>query len=171
MTNLVLIGYRCTGKTTIGKLVAKQLNMAHVDADDALEAACGRKIRDIFAEDGEPFFRNLEVETIQHLVNSDNTIISLGGGAVLRKENRDAIQPHDTVWLKATAASIWERMNSDATTNARRPALTDRDGYEEIVELLAAREPLYRECSDFSVDTDQKKTSAIACEIVDLFSV
>lgn len=168
MPNLVLIGYRCTGKTTVGKLVAKRLKLSHVDADDALEQRAGRSIRDIFAENGEDFFRDLEVEVIQHLIENNHTVISLGGGAVLRRENREVIRSHVTVWLQASAESIWKRMNTDATTGERRPALTGRDGYEEIVELLAAREPLYRECADFSVDTEQKKPAELADEIVDL---
>jgi len=170
MPNLVLIGYRCTGKTTVGKLVAKELKMAHVDADDALEEDAGRTIRDIFNDDGEDFFRDLETQVIQRLVQRDNTVISLGGGAVIRDDNRQALIPHRIVWLQATPESIWKRMNTDSTTGQRRPALTDHDGYREIVELLDDREPLYRACAEISVDTEEKSPSEIANEIVGLLN-
>jgi shikimate kinase len=168
MSNLFLIGYRCTGKTTIGRLVAQRLQWQIEDADDALEKTSGRSIKAIFAADGEPHFRDLEVETIGRLSQLDQHVISLGGGAVLRAENRAAIQPHRSVWLQASIETIWRRMTGDASNDARRPPLTDHDDYQEIEQLLALREPLYRQCADFSVDTDGKTPDEIADEIVRL---
>lgn len=168
MSNLVLIGYRCTGKTTVGKHLADKLHMQHVDADEALEQKSHRTIRDIFAEDGEATFRELEVEIIAELMRRSSTVISLGGGAVLREENRQAIADTPTVWLRANVDTIWQRMHEDSTTSQRRPALTDRDGYQEIVDLLAQREPLYRATATLSVDTEQKSPDQLADEIVDL---
>jgi shikimate kinase len=168
MSNLLLIGYRCTGKTTTGRLVAQRLNWRMRDADDAVEEAAGRSIHEMFEFDGESYFRDLEVEAVGRLVQLDRHVISLGGGVVLREENRLAIQPHTCVWLRASIETIWSRMTDDDATLARRPALTDHDGYQEIEQLLALREPLYQQCADFSVNTDGKTPDGIADEIVRL---
>jgi shikimate kinase len=169
MTHVVLIGYRCTGKTTVGRCIAERAQRAHFDADAELEKNASRSIQEIFAQDGESHFRDLEIKTIEQLVQQPSpAVISLGGGAVLREENRVAISSHIVVWLMASSEAIWERMNADATTEQRRPALTDHDGYREIVELMAQREPLYRENADYSVETVGKSPDEIADEIVSL---
>ena len=145
MTNLILIGYRGTGKTTVGRRLAERLDWAFVDADDAVERAAGKSIAEIFAADGETAFRDLEQQTVAELTQRPNTVVSLGGGAVLRSENRAAIRAGGTVvWLTASPTTIHARINADATTGARRPNLTSQGGLAEIKQLLHQREAFYR---------------------------
>jgi shikimate kinase len=166
--NVVLIGYRGTGKSTIGRLVAKRLQMPFVDADEELERRAGRTIRDIFASDGEIGFRELESQVVADLLSRDQTVVALGGGAVLRPENRQVIRAaqNRVVWLQALAETLFDRIYGDPTTHARRPNLTAGGGMEEVVRLLAMREPLYRECAECSIDTEEKAPHLVAAEIV-----
>jgi shikimate kinase len=168
--NLLLIGYRGTGKSTVGHLVASQLGMPFVDADEELEGRAGRSIREIFASGGEAAFRELEAVVVGDLLAGDKRVVALGGGAVLRAENRAAIQAahNAVVWLQATAATLNHRISADTTTSQRRPNLTQAGGLQEIQRLLAVREPLYRECAKFAVDTEGKTPEQIAAEVVSL---
>ena len=169
--NVILIGYRGTGKTTVGRLLAKRLNWAFVDADDEVECAAGKSIAEIFAEDGEVAFRDLEQQTVADLTQRPNTVVSLGGGAVLRSENRAAIRAGGSViWLTASPTTIHARMNADATTGARRPNLTSQGGLAEIEELLQQREAFYRECADLEIDTDDVAIDDLAVKILDALS-
>jgi shikimate kinase len=168
--NLVLIGYRGTGKSTVGRLLANRCKWAFVDADEELEQRAGRSIREIFAVDGEEAFRELESHVVADLLRGDEQTVALGGGAVLRAENRQAItaKANRVVWLKASAATLYRRIRGDATSQERRPNLTAGGGLKEVVHLLTVREPLYRECAEFTVDTEGKTPEQIAHEIVSL---
>ena len=166
--NLVLIGYRATGKTTLARLLAERLRWNWIDADVEIERRAGKSIARIFAEDGEPAFRDLEAEVIADLARRDRLVLAGGGGAPLRPESRRAMRSGGrVVWLKAPPETILARMSGDATTAARRPDLTDRGGLEEILHLLAQREPIYRESAHLEVDTEGKTPDAIAAEILD----
>jgi shikimate kinase len=171
--NIVLIGYRGTGKTTVGKHLAQRLQWPLIDADVLLEQRAGRSIREIFATDGEPAFRELESQILAELVTRDAHILSLGGGVILRPENRALLKTETqrVVWLQASADSIYARMQGDATTADRRPALTAAGGYAEIVRLLTVREPLYRECADYIISTEQQSPEQVATEIVFLLQM
>jgi len=168
--NLLLVGYRGTGKSTVGKLVASQLGMLFLDADEELERRAGRSIRDIFATGGEPVFRDLEERVIDDLLAGDNRVVALGGGAVLRPANRALFKTagNCVVWLQASATLLHERIAADETTDGRRPNLTSVGGLTEIEQLLRVREPLYRECASFAVDTENKTPEQIAAEVVSL---
>lgn len=168
--NIVLIGYRGTGKSTVGRLVAAQLAMQFVDADEELERRAGRSIREIFASGGESEFRDLESNVVAQLLQRDRLVAALGGGAVLRNENRQQIrrQNNRVFWLQAEATTLHQRISSDLGTSQRRPDLTSAGGLDEVVRLLAVREPLYRECAEFTVDTEAKSPETVAAEIVSL---
>lgn len=166
--NLVLIGYRATGKTTVARLVAERLGWQWVDADVEIERRAGKPIAQIFGEDGEPAFRDLEAEVIADLCGRPRLVVAAGGGAPLRPESRQAMRSQGiVVWLKAPPETILARMTADATTASRRPNLTDKDPFEEIVHLLAQREPIYRQSAHLEVDTEQKSPSQVAAEILD----
>ena len=166
ISNLILIGYRGTGKTTVGRLIAEQLGWAFVDADDVVEVEAGCSIAEIFAREGEQGFRDRESRVVIELVQRAKHIVSLGGGAVLRDENRNAIcAAGKAVWLTASPETIFARVNRDATTSARRPNLTTRGGLAEIEELLATRQPLYEACARLTIDTEGRSPSDIAAEI------
>lgn len=170
MTNILLIGYRGTGKTTVGRLLSERLNWAFVDSDVDVEAAAGKSIAEIFVEDGERAFRDLEQQVVAELVERDSHVISLGGGAVLREANRTAIRrAGQVVWLTASPAAIHARLTADESTAQRRPNLTPHGGLVEIEQLLTEREPLYRECATCEVSTEGRSPAGIVdCIICEL---
>lgn len=148
---LFLIGYRGSGKTTVGRLLADSLGWAFADADAVLEERHRTTIRDIFATEGEAGFRDKEAAVLADLCRRTNTVIATGGGVVLRPENRARLREHGFVaWLTADPATLWARIQGDATTADRRPALAG-GGAAEVEQLLAVREPLYRELADVEV--------------------
>lgn len=164
--NLALIGYRGTGKTTVARVLSQRLGWPAIDADVELERQAGRSIKQIFADSGEQTFRDLEASLLQQLTAGENQILSLGGGVILRPENRAAIKSRCvTAWLTAAAATLFVRIHGDPTTSERRPNLTAGGGLPEIEQLLAIREPLYRECADCIVATDDRSPESIADEI------
>jgi shikimate kinase len=167
MTNILLIGYRGTGKTTVGRLLAEQLDWAFVDADDEIEAAAGCSIAEIFTREGEAGFRDREARVVAELCSRKRHVISLGGGAVLRDENRAAIKRSGhVVWLTAAPEMILARVAGDANTSTRRPNLTTGGGLTEIEALLAARQPLYAEVASATIDTQERSPHEIAAEIL-----
>ncbi len=146
--NLVLIGYRGTGKSQVARLLAARLGWPCLDADDHIEQLAGKSIASIFAEDGEPAFRQLEAQVVAELATHDRTVLALGGGAVMLPANRDAIAGRaHVVWLTASPETIWRRLQSDCTSGQRRPNLTPEGGITEIIATLAARRPIYRACA------------------------
>jgi shikimate kinase len=165
--NLVLIGYRGTGKTTVARLLGDRLGWSWVDADVELERRADKSIAAIFAEDGETAFRDLESLVIADLAQQDRLVLAAGGGAILRPENRDALRRSGkVVWLRAEPATIFARVSGDATTAGRRPNLTAAGGQAEIVAILTKRTPIYRQCADLEVDTENKTPGDVAEEIL-----
>ncbi len=163
---LILIGYRGTGKTTVARRVAELLGLECFDADAEVEDRAGKSIKRIFEDDGEPAFRDLEVQVIADLVLRGDVVLSLGGGAVMREETRRAIAAGTVVWLTARPETILTRMVEDTNTTEQRPNLTTSGGLAEITSLLSHREPVYRACADFTVETDAKSAEQVAQEIV-----
>src|SRR5208337_4471742 len=146
MMNLVLVGYRATGKTTLARQLARRLGWDWIDADVEIEHRAGKSIARIFAEEGEPAFRDLEAAVIADLCSRHCLVVAAGGGAPLREESRRAMRERGhVVWLTATPETILARMTGDATTADRRPSLTNRPPLEEIVQLLSRRGPIYRQ--------------------------
>lgn len=165
---LTLIGYRATGKTCLAQRLAAALEWDSIDADVEIERRAGKSIKRIFEEDGEPAFRDLEAEVIADLCKKDRIVIASGGGVPMREASRQAMrQAGKVVWLKATPETILSRMTEDLTTAERRPDLTDRGGLQEIIDMLAMREPLYRETADLEVDTEQKSLEELTKEILE----
>lgn len=152
--NLALIGYRGTGKSHVARLLAEQLNWPMVDADIYVEQQAGKTIAEIFSENGESGFRDLESRALEELTHDSRQILSLGGGVVLREDNRKRIADHCfTVWLTASPSEIVRRLSRDASTEARRPSLTGKSTCDEVEEVLTARLPLYQQCADITIDT------------------
>jgi shikimate kinase len=151
--NVFLVGYRCTGKTTMAQLLAAALGWPWTDADQLLESRHGRTIAQLFQEGSESGFRALESELLEELCRSSARVIATGGGIILNPDNRARLKASGhVVWLQADPATIWRRLQADPATAARRPKLTT-GGLAEIEELLRRREPLYRACADCTVDT------------------
>ena len=166
--NLVLVGYRGTGKTTIAKSLAARLGRDWVDADAFVEQRAGRTIQEIFAEDGEAAFRDLEERAIAELMAQRGLVIASGGGVILRETNRNALSGGVVVWLTAPPDVLFERIYNDPTTSERRPNLTASGGLEEIKEVLSQRLPLYRQVANYQVDTQVESPDQLANRIVSL---
>lgn len=165
--NLSLIGYRATGKTTLARLLSARLGWEWIDSDVEIERRAGKIIARIFAEDGEPAFRELEAQVIADLCRRTRLVLAAGGGAPLREDSRQAMRAAGkVVWLQARPETIYARMTGDATTAQRRPNLTDKGGLEEIVHLLAKREPIYRLAADLEVNTESKTPDQLVDEIL-----
>tara|TARA_B100000676_G_scaffold313534_1_gene396493 strand:+ start:9905 stop:10423 length:519 start_codon:yes stop_codon:yes gene_type:complete len=167
MPNIFLTGYRATGKTSVAQLVADQLGLEAIDADVFLESEARMTIAEIFEAEGEQGFRERESSVVHQLAQRDELVVALGGGAIVREENRRAIQGRGvTVWLTASPEIIFDRMSTDPLTGKRRPNLTATGGLQEIQQLLEQRNPLYQEVADFSVDTEQMTPAEVAGEII-----
>jgi shikimate kinase len=164
--NLLLIGYRGTGKTTVAQLLALELGWDWVDADVEIELAAGKNIAAIFLQEGEQGFRQREAEIVRTLCRRDKTVIALGGGAILREENRQAIgRAGKVVLLTASPETVWRRLQTDPATASRRPNLTT-GGFAEIAAVLAERQPVYRQCADVEVDTEGKSPQHVAAAVL-----
>lgn len=152
--SIVLIGYRGSGKTTIGRRLADKLWLPFLDTDELIVRRAGRSIREIFERGGEPGFRDLESEVVRETAQLGDHVISLGGGAVLREENRNAIKAgaHKVIYLHCTPEVLHRRISADPGSSASRPNLTAAGGLEEIRNLLAVREPLYRQTMTSELD-------------------
>lgn len=165
--SIALIGYRGSGKTAVARALGARLGWDWIDADVEVELRAGKSIAAIFADDGETSFRDLEAIVVDLLCLRKQTIIALGGGAILREVNRKAIRGCGAVvWLQASVDALERRIAADPATAARRPNLTAAGGRAEIARLLAERTPHYRACATLEVDTEGKAPAEIADEIV-----
>lgn len=163
---LFLIGPRGSGKSTVARFLANALGWHWLDADEELEKRHDRSIRAIFAAEGEAGFREKEAALLTELCRLQRHILATGGGVVLRTENREQMRASGrVVWLTADVETLWQRLQTDASTAERRPTLTI-GGREEIEEIVRLREPLYRQCADFVVDTTGRAAKEVVAEIL-----
>lgn len=167
--HLYLIGYRGSGKSTVGRLLAQRLSRPYVDSDDLIESESGMSIKDIFANHGELWFRDLESKIVSQVAASaEPTIVSLGGGAILREASQAVIKSTGKcVWLRARAEYLFERIQSDQATQLRRPNLSQIGGFSEVADILAKRTPIYDRLSDLTVVVEGKTPDEICDEISD----
>jgi len=169
--HIYLIGYRGSGKTSVGRMLAAMLQWPAADSDAWVEQHSDSTIREIFHTQGEDGFRELEIKAIETLSQSSHpSVLSLGGGAILRKENVLRIRESGwIVWLKASPENLDSRILADLMTADRRPALTNLVGRKEIQNVLAIRSPIYASVANISVDTDDRSTKDIAEEIYRIY--
>ncbi len=161
--NIALIGYRGSGKSAVGKLLAARLGMAFCDTDELIVAQAGKSIREIFAAGGEPAFRALERDAVAQAAAQDNTVIAAGGGVVLDPANVAALKRNaKIVWLSAPAEVLYQRITADITSQHTRPNLTASGGLEEVKRLLALRTPLYQSAADITVDAGNQTPEQLA---------
>lgn len=162
MQNIVLIGMPGAGKTTVGKALARQLDLAFVDSDKELVARTGVPVTTIFEIEGEQGFRARESALLVELLAQSGLVLATGGGAILSAENRGVLRRGAiVVYLRASLDALWERTRRDSA----RPLLRTPDPRKTLSELLAAREPLYKETAHVIFDTGRQSANKLAQQI------
>ncbi|MCX8069624.1 MAG: shikimate kinase [Thermodesulfovibrionales bacterium] len=165
MKNIALIGFMGTGKTTVGKLLAKRLGYKFIDLDREIEKKNNMTINEIFATKGELAFRDLETQTIKELSNRSMTVLSTGGGAVIRDENMMILKSFClVVCLLASPDTVYNRTKD----NKDRPLLKVDNPLDRIKSLLSERRPFY-ERADLAIKTDDKSPLQIVDEIMKIY--
>jgi shikimate kinase len=162
--NIVLIGYRGTGKSAVGQILAARLNKTYAGMDTNIVRRAGRPIPEIVEKYGWPGFREIETQEVLELAAGDDLVIDTGGGVVERPENIPALQKNGfIVWLKASVETIVARIQGDD----QRPALTaGRSFTEEVAEVLSRRRPLYQQAAQYAIDTDTLTVAQVAEAII-----
>lgn len=152
--NIILTGYRCTGKTSTGRLLSARLGLPLLDTDELILHRTGKTVEQIVAAGGWPAFRNAERAVIRHLSLLDGCVISTGGGALMDPRNVERLRGNGLfVWLTADAATIAARIEQDRAGVDQRPSLSGKPVVEEVQEILAQREPVYRSIADMTIDS------------------
>lgn len=165
--NIILIGFRGTGKSAVGELLANRLERDFIDSDKYIESSTGKTIKRIFKEEGEEGFRKIEADAIARLSKMDNKIISAGGGAILRKDNVKNLKSNGfLILLVATPEIIHNRITKDKKTTQQRPSLTDKTPLDEIKHLLEQRENSYKNAADYTINTSHVSCEDIVNEII-----
>jgi shikimate kinase len=162
-TNIVLIGFMGSGKTSVGRLIAQRLGFQFVDTDAIVVERVGMQVADIFAKHGEPWFREQESAALRSLGILKRAVISTGGGVVLRPENRELLRDLGfVVWLTASEDVIYDRVSR----NKKRPLLHTADPRATVHELLEKRRPLYEAAAQLTVDSSSLAHEAAADAVI-----
>lgn len=164
-SNIALMGYMGTGKTTIGKALAIKLGKNYIEMDAEIEKTAGKSIPLIFKEDGEIRFRELEIATAKQLAQMQNVVISCGGGVVVNRINIDYFkQTSEIILLTASEETILHRIMNDG--QEKRPVIDKPDPINEIRKVLKIRRPLYEASTNIHIDTTNKSVDQIIDEII-----
>ncbi|MFH1800348.1 MAG: shikimate kinase [Candidatus Omnitrophota bacterium] len=164
-SNIYLIGMMGSGKTVTGKVLAERLGYTFVDLDAEIQAKEGRSIPEIFAQKGEPHFRDVESSVLDRFSKQEKQVIATGGGIVLRETNVQLMrETGKVILLQASAESLWQRVRYSKD----RPLLNKSDPYGALRQILSDREPFYEKACYFSVGTDGKIAEDIAGEIQEI---
>jgi len=163
--NLALIGFMGAGKSCAGRLAAENMHFTFLDTDNVIEARAGKAISNIFQQDGEPAFRDWERRIVEELTRRDKTVIATGGGLPASEANLASLKTHAlVVCLWASPETIWERVRA----HAHRPLLNEADPLAKIRQLLAEREPYYRQ-ADVLVNTEMRSVREVAQQVIHQF--
>ena len=162
--SVFLVGMMGAGKTSVGRQLAQRLGKRFVDADQEIEARCGVSIPVIFEIEGEAGFRLRERQVIDELTALSDIVLATGGGAVLSEDSRRRMHERGlVVYLKASASEIWHRTRRDRS----RPLLATRDPQQRIIELLAAREPLYAETAHVTIESTHESVKSMVSRLIE----
>ncbi|MBN2515646.1 MAG: shikimate kinase [Deltaproteobacteria bacterium] len=166
MKNIVLLGYRCTGKSSAGMKIAERLRMRFFDTDHLIVEQSRMSIGELVNEGGWSLFRRKEKNVIRKLASTVGSVIATGGGAFEDPENREHLKRNGLfIWLHADAKTVIRRMESDQKSAHQRPSLSADDVYTEVVTTMGKREPEYRRIADFTIDTSTKSIESVVDEI------
>jgi shikimate kinase len=165
--NIVLIGYRCSGKTAVGKILARELGKHFLDTDVLIEQNTGCSIETKISRDGWDHFRDIEKRVIEEVSRKDNVVIATGGGVVMDEENVENLKRNGwMVWLNSKAEVLKDRMDKEQRVGVIRPSLTGGDPLEEIKEVLRERTPLYERACNFALDASTLSLEEVADVII-----
>ncbi len=160
---IFLIGYRCTGKTTAGQILAHNNGFDFIDLDQAIEQESKLNITQIIAKYGWDQFRRLESRALFNLKDNANLVVATGGGIITNDENLELIKNSGfCIWLYADIKTILHRLKNDINTLSSRPSLLGKDVMEETKEFLIQRKPLYEKCAHVKINTKDKTPEQIA---------
>ncbi|RKD27888.1 shikimate kinase [Caminicella sporogenes DSM 14501] len=166
--NIVLIGFMGTGKTTVGRLLAKKFNMKFIDSDDEIIRKTGMSINKIFEKYGEEYFRNLEKIVIEEISKLDGCVIATGGGVVKDERNILNLKKKGLIFhLNGSVSKIKENLESEIH---KRPLLNCDNYYEKIKLLLEERRELYKRASDFDINIDFLSSNEVAVKIMEIYN-
>ncbi len=166
--NIVIIGYRCCGKTSVAKVLAERLDKEFVDTDYLLIEKAGCTIDEIVSNHGWEYFRKIEADVVKEVSSLDNLVIATGGGVVIHRENISTLKKNGfVVWLYSDIDIIRKRLIEDTVSDENRPSLTGDDPSDEIKAVLEEREPLYEGASDIAVDTGKMSIGEVADLIIE----
>jgi shikimate kinase len=165
--NIVLIGYRGTGKSVVGNLVAERLQMKCIAMDARIIEKAGMSIPDIVKNQDWAKFRDIESEVARELAKLDNIIIDTGGGVIERPENIETLQANSRIiWLKASVDAIVSRIQE----GTQRPSLTGGKSFtEEVAEVLERRTPKYKSAAQYDIDTDHLTPEQVADRVIEIW--
>ncbi len=164
-TNIALIGFMGAGKTAVGQLLAKKLGRKFIEMDLVIEQQAGKSIPEIFQQDGEIAFRELEIEVTREIAERKNAVIACGGGLVLNKINLDRLRESSRiVYLTASPRVILKRVSSE---EGQRPLLEVDNPTLTIQELLRFRKPFYERAADITIDTSKLDINSVAEQIIE----
>jgi shikimate kinase len=165
--NIVLIGYRGTGKSVVGEILSEQMNRPLYTLDALIVERAGMSIPEIVRDFGWERFRNMETEIARECAKKDNGILDTGGGCILREENVEALKKNGVLyWLQATPQTIMRRIEGDD----QRPSLTENKSFvDEIEDVLSERIPLYQKAADRVIDTEKHDPEEVARLIMEDF--
>ena len=162
--NLILVGLMGSGKTTMGRALAKHMGKAFVDSDEEIQQRTGVTIPHIFDIEGETGFRQRETAAIRDLVERDDMVLATGGGAVLAEQSRELMQQNGIViYLKASVQDLWQRTRHDRN----RPLLQTADPHAKLTELFQQRDPLYLQVADIVMQSGKQSAHALMLHLVD----
>ncbi|HUN79877.1 MAG TPA: shikimate kinase [Phycisphaerae bacterium] len=164
--NIVLIGHRGSGKSTVGQLAAKRLGWRFTDTDQMIMEEKGKTIKELFDQLGEQGFRRIERKVLESLRKAKNRVISVGGGAITDPDNCSLLKRIGrVVWLRAPASILWARICQDPHSAKTRPDLTAAGGLAEIEKVLQEREPIYEGLAHQTIDTMTMDPEEVAVTI------
>ncbi len=166
LANIYLIGYRCSGKSTVGRALADHLELDFCDTDELIAAGEQKPITEIVAGRGWPHFRELEKQCLLRLAQKKNKVVATGGGIVLHPENIACMRSSGTVlWLRVKPQTVLHRLSRDPATESFRPALTQQEIEKEVFTTMAARRELYSRAANLSFNTDLAQPDEIVAAI------
>lgn len=160
---IVLIGVPGAGKSTVGARLAEKLNYDFIDTDAVIEKEAGKSISDIFIQDGEPVFREIEKQVVAQSLANINAVVSLGGGSLVNEQSRALVKKQKVVWLQTGLSQAVERVGM----NRNRPLLLG-NVRGQLADLMSAREPLYVECAQYVVDTNTLTVDEVVEQVLNV---